>query len=288
MKTSLNRNIIWSLLIAVILPFIIIMVLVLPLSIGLHGTTHSEFGNEYSFRGSEDYFTEYSTGHYRGDVFIENNTGWIFCNGKVRFSGEVHLTDADFDYVLRQKSQFVGIYYDYQEIDMNGDKCTMEEGFPSVLLGLIGSAFGLIGWFAWYLARKGTKYGIAILSISFILGMISLGLIGFFRVFPVVIVILAVLATLFFLANVQKYYSSGESQISGVAIIVGLFMLIFSAISIAFPTYYFWGWMSDQVYSETLAMQSVFFGMIGLLSSAGMIGFGTEEIIQTMKNSPNA
>lgn len=267
-----------NLLIATVLPFFIIVALVLSLSIGLHGTTHAGFGNEYSFRGSESYFTEFSTGHFQGDVFIESNTGWIFCNGKVRFSGEVHLTDADFDYIVRQGSQISGYSLDYQEIDMNGEECTMEEGFPFILLGFIGTAFGFIGWFAWLLARKRSRFGIGIFTLSFILGMLSLSYIGFFRVSPVVLIILAVPVTYLLLTNIYKYCASKESQIAGMAIIVGPFMMAFAVLLIASPNYYYWGWTSDQYYSEALAIQSVYLGLIGLLSSAGIIGFGVGEM----------
>lgn len=151
MKIKLTKYELTSLILMIIIPFFLIVIALLPYSDGVHGTTYSYGGNDYEFDGE---ITD-DNRHFKGDLFIDENTGWVFCNGKVRFSGELNIKNADLDYTVRDRDHFGSMFdTNYQEITLDGTEGEMEEGIPFYFLGLIGSMIGFLIWCSWYISKN--------------------------------------------------------------------------------------------------------------------------------------
>lgn len=278
MKISLGRNVMRNLLIATILPFVLIVLLTLPLSFGLHGTTHSESGNYHNLGGYYD--TGYEAGHYSGYVDIGDNTGWVFCNGKVRFFGELHIYDADFDYVIQQEWHSGSWFdFDYQEIEMNGERGNMVEGIPFFFLGFFGTAFGLVAWVVWNISRKRPDDGVIIAGIASVFGMISTFYLSFNRMCFIALIFIIPVAFLFL--SFLRHSGSHGRWLVGVSFGIGLAIAGMSAMFIIFPNYYGIGGLD---YNKSLADMSVILGTVGLISSAAMIGFGAGKVSYRKEN----
>lgn len=261
---------------ALILPFVAIVIAVSPLSSGLHGTTHSEYYNEYRFDGS----SPDGAGHFIGDVYIGDNTGWVFCNGKVRFSGELHIVDADFDYFVMGNAGSGSMFdFNYQMIEMNGDG-TMIEGLPFFFLGFLGSLVGLTVWLVWCVSKKGPKYDKYIVPLLAIVGTLMVLFLGFsticFYIFIIIVPIAVVLSR-----SYSRYSKSQKSWFVGISIGIGIFLMILSTLFIIFPEHYGFG---GAYYSKSLALQCVNLGMVGSMSSAGLMGWGIGKITHRKKH----
>lgn len=310
MNVKLNKKEIKALVILIIIPFFIINGILLPFSQGIHGTTHSEGGNDYLFDGEiegdtpspinesglggvYDVRVNY-TGHFTGDVYIGDNTGWVICNGKVRYSGELHIRNAKFDYYIVDEKGFgcLGPYNDFQKIELNGDRGEMEEGFSVYLLGLLGSAFGFIIWISMFISNRNHRQSRLVATISAFSGLIagpSLFLLyytycGGFTAFCTFIcwLIFTVAGVLIFAnlhrLSLKKRYLQDTNPYW--FIVVGLLLLATCIMIFMYPD-----GISRESYCRERALGSIYFGIIGMFSSAGLLGAGVGRIYYQKKDN---
>jgi hypothetical protein len=270
LRIKLRKKELRSLLLSLFIPFIAVVLAVLPFAFGLHGTTHSFYSNPSSF-GEES-----GTGHFSGDLFIGENTGWVLCNGKVRFSGQLHVYDANFDYEASMERHSGSFFdFDYQEIRMDGDRGNMLEGVPFFLLGFLGSFVGYVFWLAYSLTKRSSKYDSAIVSLSAFVGIVTVSYLGFNTMcFIILIITLPIAAGLAW--SYRRYSRMQKSWFVGISIGVGIFLLVVSALYVIFPDHYGIG---GGYYNPILAFMSLFLGMVGAMSSAGLIGWGVGKVM---------
>lgn len=252
-------------------PFIAISIALLPLSSGVHGTAHAEAGTEYSFDGARPY----GSGHFTGDIYISDSTGWIFCNGNVRFWGPLSIRDAEVHYSIYEEEHSGSMfYYDRLGISLEGDEGVMPVGIPFFLLGLFGTAFGVTLWLAWLYSRRSENYDKAIILPSAVVGLycayhILAGHICFFAL--AIVIPIGILMLLSF----NKYYSLETNNFVFAMVTAGALVLLLSAVSLVHPNHYGFGGLE---YNRSVAIGSILVGTAGLISSGGMIGFGVGKV----------
>jgi hypothetical protein len=296
------------LILLIIVPFLVINGSLFPYSSGIHGTTHAVAGNDYVFDGeiegdtpilfNRSNFNRINNitydGHFKGDVFIDDNTGWVFCNGKVRFSGKLHIKNAEFDYHIKEEYHSLCFtVYDFQRIEMNGDSGEMQEGFPFFILGLLGSCVGIVGWCAWFISSRNEKIGnVVLLSSSFfVLFALSLeDMISFICcICPTLIIFFVIIILLVALTGSKDKINkwriiTNNVVILRIIILFGAVLVIFFTASIINPNYHGEAFMiGGSYYSETHAMASLYSGIIGTLSCAGLMGSGIGRLIKLAK-----
>ena len=296
---KLNRKQTIVLVLMLIIPYFLITGILFPYSSGVHGKTHSEGGNEYVFDGIIDGDTpspinESSlgptydvsmnyTGYFTGDVYIDDNTGWVICNGKVRYSGELHIRNAELDYYIVDEKGFgcLGPYNDFQKIELNGDRGEMEEGFPVYLLGFLGSAYGFILWISIFISKRNHRQSRIVTAISAFSGLIggpSLFLLyntncgGFTSICIFVCWIIFTISGILIFANLhrlslKKRYLQDTNPYW--FILVGLLLLVTCIMILIYPD-----GISRESYCRERALGSIYLGIIGMFSSAGLIGAG--------------
>jgi len=288
-----------TLILSITIPFLIIIGILFPFSSGIHGKTHSEGGNEYLFEGEiegdtpspinesnpgfpYDVRVNY-TGHFTGDAFIGDNTGWVFCNGKVRYSGELHVRNAEFDYHIVDEQGFgtLGPHINFQKIELNGDRGEMEEGFPYYLLGFLGSAFGFILWISIYFSKKDKRQSRIVPTITAFTGIIGGPSVflwyntycgGFTSLCIFIIWLIFTVSGILIFANfhrisLKKRYLQETNPYW--FIIMGILLLTTCIMIFMYPD-----GISREIYCRERALGGVYFGIIGMLSSAGLIGAG--------------
>lgn len=251
-------------------PFIVITIFLLPLSSGVHGTAHADSGTDYSFDG-----TRHGSGDFTGDIYIADSTGWIFCNGKVRFWGPLNIRDAHVDYSIDEESYSGSMFtHDYLEIALDGDEGQMQEGIPFLLLGLLGTALGVTAWLAWIYSRRSERHDKAIILPSAIAGLFCAYNILFGYICLAALVVFVPIAVLMLLSFI-KYPSMDTNNFVFVMVAVGILVLVLSAVSLIHPNHYAGG---GYEYNASAAVGSILAGTVGLISSGGMVGFGVGKI----------
>jgi hypothetical protein len=307
---KLKRNETVSLVLLLIIPYILITGILVPFSSGIHGTTHSDGGNDYAFDGiiegdhpspinetSPGYPNDvymYHTGHFTGDVYISDNTGWVICDGKVRYSGDLHIRNSELEYHIVDEREFgcLGPSKNYQKIELDGDRGEMEEGFSIYLLGLLGSAFGFILWISIYLSKRNQRRSRIIATISAFSGLVagpSLFLLyytncgGFIAlctficwlIFTVVGIILCVnLHRL----SLKKHYLQDTNPYW--FIVVGILLLVTCIMIFMYPD-----GISRDNYCRERSLGGIYMGLIGMFSSAGFIGVGAGRIYYQIREN---
>lgn len=277
---KLSKHEVYSLILLTLIPFILIVGSLYPYANGIHGTTHSEAWNEYEFKGnlSGDVWGGVPIGpaHFKGDLYVGDNTGWIICNGKIRFCGELTVKNAEFDCTYREEDYYGSFFgdHDCQEITIDGDKGEMKEGFPFYFIGFFGSMIGFFIWLGWYISKREIKYGRQNVLFAIIFGVLSLTVIGFDRICLIIFIITIPLGLLMY-RSFKKYSFEQKSWFIGVSIIIGFIILVVSILSFACPNHYGLGGME---YSKSTALRGIFVGIIGSIASADLIGFGCGKI----------
>jgi hypothetical protein len=141
----INKKDILTLLISIIVPYIIILIIVLPYSNGVHGDvivnprSYNVFNSDsdFSFPLPDD------EGDFNGNFSIKEGIGWVIVNGKIRGHGSLTINNAKFSY-KKQLDDEGGRYAGKLSID--GSKGEMEEGISIYLFCLIGSFIGFLIW----------------------------------------------------------------------------------------------------------------------------------------------
>ncbi|MCK4456210.1 MAG: hypothetical protein KAW39_00550 [Thermoplasmata archaeon] len=252
-------------------PFIVITIFLFPLSSGVHGTVHADAGTDYSFDGARPD----GSGDFTGDIYIADSTGWIFCNGNVRFWGSLNIEDADVHYTILEADHYGSMFtHDYLEITLEGDEGQMQEGVPFFLLGLFGTAFGVTVWLAWIYSRRSEEHDKAI-----ILPSAGAGLFCAFNILFGYICLAALLVlvpiTVLMLLSFAKYHSMETNNFVFAMVAVGVLVLVLSAVSLIHPNHYAGG---GYEYNASAAVGSILTGTVGLISSGGMVGFGVGKV----------
>lgn len=309
MDVKLNKREIQALVLLIIIPFFIINGILFPFSQGVHGKTHSGGGNEFVFDGetegdapspinTSDLGGVYEvsaiyTGHYKGDVYIGDNTGWVICNGKVRYSGEIHIRNADLDYHIVDKKGFnmLGPYDDFQRIELNGNRGEMEEGVPIYLLGFLGSAYGFILWLSIFISKRNQRRSRIVATVTAFSGLIagpSLFLLydtncGGFTAFCTFIcwLIFIVVGIIIFVnlhrLSLKKQYLQETNPYW--FILVGILWSVVCIMIFIYPD-----GISRDSYCRERALGGLLLGTIGMFSSAGLIGAGVGEIFYQIRD----
>ncbi len=248
-----------------------ITIFLLPLSFGVHGTAYAQSGTDYSFDGA----LPHGNRDFTGDIYIADSTGWIFCNGKVRFWGPLNIRDADVDYSIDEEWYYGSMFtHDHLEITLDGDKGQMQEGVPFFLLGLFGTAFGVTAWLAWIHSRRSEKHDKLIVLTSAVVGLYCA-----YTILSVYICIaaMAIVITvgIVMLLSYIKHHSMETNNFVFAMVAVGVLVLVLSAVSLIHPNHYAFG---GYEYNASAAVGSILAGTVGLVSSGGMIGFGVGKV----------
>jgi hypothetical protein len=258
----------------ILIPFFLIVIALLPYSDGVHGTTYSYGNNDYEFNGE---ITD-DNGHFKGDIYIDENTGWVFCNGKVRFFGKLHIKNADIDYSIDEEDYDGSMFtFNSQEVTLDGTEGEMEEGFPFYFLGFFGSAIGFIVWLSWIISKKGAKYDLYAAYFSSIFGLLSITIILYIYICLIGLIITIPIFILM-RKSYEKYSSLQKSRFIGLSFILGISIIALSIISITYPNPYGSVIGGGTEYNLLSVFGSIFFGIIGSISSAVLIGFGIGKI----------
>lgn len=259
-----------SLVVATVVPFIVIVGLLYPQSVGIHGATHADYMNDWGFEDVIDPITNTTVGTV---FYVDYNTGWVSCNGKVRFIGDLHIEDTDVRVTVDQ-DHWSGHWSveSQQTIYLEGTRGEMTEGFPFFLLGLYGPAAGLAMWSTWFFSRRRDDHEGAIFIVSTLLGVMSFGTAVFF---PACLTSMGLVAVLLIVS--YFVYKGRSKSLSGsfayLATGIGLVLLIGSALVLISPNHCepSLGLCS---YSQLAAEMSIAMGTIGLISSSVLVGFG--------------
>ncbi len=281
------------LVVLAIVPFLVVNAVLSPLSGGTHGMTHSDHGNDIWFDGTVD-GVPYNgsepptSGHFRGDVTIGDNTGWVICNGEVRFSGKLVIRDAELDYTIRSNRSVKGpgntvrLEKDYQHIDIDGISGDMEGGVPVWYLGSFGTAVGISAWAFWFLFKRRTGHDKLVSTVLLGAGLICLYNVFFFGPMftTICVAFVAVPALAMFSFGIYKSIREDISmmdtdlRLSGipeVLIIVGVIVLI---ISTGMVVHAGWGSFDGYMHDPGMAWRNLIMGIAGLLIGGAQIGFG--------------
>jgi len=283
----------------VIVPFLTVNAVMPPLSEGLHGMVHSDYRNEIRFDGTVDGVPYNGTdppssGHFRGDIYIGENTGWVICNGKVRFSGTLVIRDADLDYNIRSNRSVktpgntVRLEKDYQHVTLDGTEGEMEGGIPFWYLGFIGSAVGAAAWSAWIIFRRRTQHDrvAAIVLLSF--GLVSFYNLSFIGPLYssvcfafVAVPVLGIFAlTLIRPLKEDMAMMSVDLRRSGLPEVMVMVGIIVLAISGAMVVHSGWGSIDGYQHDPDAAWRNLALGIAGLLIGGADIGFGLGKRLQ--------
>jgi len=281
------------LVIFIAVPFLLVNALVYPLSQGVHGTVHSDYGNDVRFDGTIDGIPYNGTdpptsGHFKGDLYIGENTGWVICNGEVRFSGTLVIRDAELDYNIRSNRSVtapgntVRMEKDYKHIALDGTDGEMEDGVPIWFLGFIGSAAGAAAWAAWFIFRRRTRHDRTAAIVLLTLGLMSAYNITFlgplfspicvmFMAVPVIFVLILALIRPFREDLVMMRVDLRRSGIPEVLMLAGAVVVVISA---AMVVHCGWGSFDGYQHDPSTAWRNLAFGITGLLVGGADIGFG--------------
>jgi hypothetical protein len=259
-----------------IIPFFIIVIILYPISNGVHGVNYAESHNEVTLTGElrdddgdidENITSEtngYYKGYFKGNLQIDDGTGWVFCNGKVRYSGELHINNAELNVLIHSKSEG---HSDYQETAIDGNKGEMKEGIPFYFFGLWGSLIGLVIWYSWIIVKNTSRFDKPIIEFSLVFGFLSVSFLAYTRLCFISFLILIPLAV--YLNGKFKQYKYNDFQkFLKLSIMLSIFILIFSVFSILYPAQ-----IILLEYNESIPKGSLYTGFIGLISSAVILGF---------------
>ncbi|MCK4456940.1 MAG: hypothetical protein KAW39_04295 [Thermoplasmata archaeon] len=260
-----------SFVVATLVPFLVIAVLLSPLSSGIHGAAHADYIHDYGYTDVVDPVTNTTA---RTDFHYGSSTGWVFCNGKVRFFGEVNIRDTNVVYTI-DEAHWSGKWSvaDYQTIHLSGTRGEMVEGFPYFLLGFFGTVAGLAMWSAWIVSRRTGRYDDAIFVPGAMLSVFSVGAVLFFPTCLIAMLVFPALLVAVLLIY-KKRLKLGRRAFAFLTVLIGLPLLVWTASFLIDPNHC-WGMLTGLCsYSFMAAVVSMVMGTVGLISSGALVGFG--------------
>lgn len=151
------------LFIAFLIPFSTVTLALYSFPIGVHGNFVDGEGasyyliNETAQKGES--YSEVERGYWSGEGYFgedDGNYGWVICDGKIRHRGTLTLHNASFHYE-KTEGYWEGSMsiVDYQGWKIEGNKGTMEEGFPIYYLGILAGCFGMLLYsFVFFFTQK--------------------------------------------------------------------------------------------------------------------------------------
>lgn len=280
MWNKLTRSEKKYLLTLTIIPYAIILLILAPLSSGIYGTVYSDTGSSNNFYGGD--YTGY--GHFEeGDAYINGSTGWVICQGNIRYSGNIKIKDADLHFVIEDNEEGLALFSDtYKEIKLYGDGGEMEGGIPIYIFSLIGSLIGFTLWLSWYFAKKNKSNLVTISSLGLIFLTITFSILFWCYICIGAIIILLPIFLLIY-SQYRKYKRNFNSFFPVFCLYFSILIFIISLLTFIIPVHLF-----NYHYNEIISISSMTAGYLGMISAVILIGFsfGAKQLRKELEHQP--